>query len=509
MRYVLNASQMKNIDAYSIKEIGIPSCVLMERAALEVAMVVQKNHNTRARIIAVCGSGNNGGDGIAAARILFHMGYQADILFLGSNENATGETRKQMEIAANMGIAILSECQFSSYDVCLDAIFGIGLTRDVEGQVAEVITQINQSGLVTYAVDIPSGVDADTGRIRGHAIQAAYTITFGYAKIGLLLYPGAACAGEVTVADIGFPKRAERNENLTCFTYDREDIKRLPVRPAYSNKGSFGKVLVIAGSKDVYGACHLCARAAYAAGAGLVKVLTAKENADLVKISLPEAIVLSYGTEAEVTSEQWEAWAEEIRQASALVIGPGIGLESMSSKLLGLVMETGNAPVILDADALHLLSQTETYLIRRKVEGFGDLVNLSDRFILTPHLKEMARLMHVDTREVADHFPEVALWATKAAGYTLVLKDARTMVTQQGKAYINCSGNNGMATGGSGDVLAGVIAALVAQGMMPYEAATLGVYLHGLAGDDAAAKKGLYSMIASDIIDSLAHVVDN
>lgn len=267
MRYVVDSQEMKAIDNYTIQEIGIPSLVLMERAALAVMEQIEKRVNNKERILCLCGIGNNGGDGVAVARMLYQKGYKVQCRIVGNLQKCSKETSKQIEIAEKIGVPFVNKESQSEYTIIVDALFGIGLSRDITGEFAKIIEWVNQQDNQVFAVDIPSGICADTGHIKGVAINADVTVTFGYWKTGLLLFPGCACAGDVIVADIGFSETS--NSSLKKFLYVKEDIKRLlPTRQPYSNKGTYGKVLIFAGSKNMAGACYLSASAAYHMGVG-------------------------------------------------------------------------------------------------------------------------------------------------------------------------------------------------------------------------------------------------
>lgn len=506
MKYILDAIKMKAVDDFTINQIGIPSMVLMERAALSVCNHIQTDINKNAKILTVCGRGNNGGDGLAVARMLKEKGYLVEVLLLGEVEHMTKETSQQLKIASELGVKVLNKVKIEAYNVIIDAIFGIGLSKEVKGIYHAVIKEINESENVVYSIDIPSGIRANDGQVMNIAVKADYTITFGYEKIGLILYPGCEYAGMLSIEDIGFPLTLPASVHANTFLYDKTDLKRLPIRYAYSNKGTYGKVLVIAGTKNMGGACYLAAKAAYCSGAGLVKVFTVEENRNMIQTLLPEALLSTYDTDScrfEVVLEQLRA---DMKWADSIVIGPGIGLTDTTKKMVDLVLRQAEVPVVVDADALHILSEHNEYVKR----GTGDTayeIKLGNHIILTPHVKEMSRLAGCSTKEITENILGSVKIATRNQGYTLALKDARTIVSNGEQLYINSSGNNGMATGGSGDVLTGIIAAFTAAGMQPFKATCLGVYVHGLAGDEARIKKGVYSLVASDIIDALSMVL--
>lgn len=499
MKYIVSGAKMKEIDSYSIQTIGIPGPVLMERSALAVADAVEKKAGKKDRILAVCGTGNNGGDGVASCRLLKEKGYDVEVLILGDEKRATESTKLQIRIARNLGVPILNNAKIKEYNVIIDAIFGIGLDKAIGGIFETVINEINSGNNRVFAVDIPSGIHSASGKIMNAAVRADYTITFGLYKMGLVLYPGRDYAGEVILADIGFPKAAVDAVKPEAFLYEPEDLCRLPKRMNYSNKGTFGKVLVIAGSKNMCGACLLSAKAAYRTGAGLVKVLTVEDNRTVMQADLPEALLSTYDPANLKSKLEVDRITKELSWATAVVIGPGMGITGPSGQLLDIVMHGTEVPVIVDADALNILSGRN--------EPAEEKLDFSRNVILTPHLLEMARLYECSVETIRENIIETAISATKGKKFTLALKDARTIVTDGSKIYVNVSGNNGLATGGSGDVLTGIIAALLAQGMEQFEAASLGVYLHGLAADYAVQEKNHYSLMASDIIEALCDVI--
>ncbi|MDF2589497.1 MAG: hypothetical protein K0S41_3338, partial [Anaerocolumna sp.] len=499
MNLVVNSQQMKGIDTFTCEQIGIPAIVLMERAALKVAEEIKKHADKKTKILAVCGLGNNGADGIATARILYSEGYQVDILLVGDETRALELTKQQINIAANLSISIYNNINLSEYTILIDAIFGIGLNRPITGIYEDIINEINNEEKLVFSVDVPSGLSTDTARPQNVAVKANYTITFGLTKLGLILYPGCEYAGNVIVVDIGFPQKAIDNYLSNCFFYDSYDLLRLPKRENYSNKGTFGKVLIIAGSFNMSGACYFSAKSAYRTGAGLVKVVTTEENRTIIQSSLPEVILTTYQSNSNEINNINKIVAD-IEWASVIVIGPGIGNNSISEQILDLVINKATVPIIIDADAINILSNKLNKLVPNM--NSNDRIKkltkiLPEQTILTPHLKELSKLINNPVNEVMTNLLPISNLCTSDNNLIFVMKDARTIVAHENSRYINVSGNNGMATGGSGDVLTGIIAALIAQGLDAREAAMLGVYVHGLAGDIADKKKGKYSMMAS------------
>ena len=318
----------------------------------------------------------------------------------------------------------------------------------------------------------------------------------------------------ISVVDIGFPELATTHSEIDTFYYEVEDLKQLPIRKNYSHKGTYGKVLVIAGSKGMSGAAYLSAKAAYRSGVGLVKVLTADANRVILQTSLPEALFAAYDEEGIDSKERQQKLLDDLSWATVIVIGPGLGQSQIAVELLETVISKAKVPVIIDADGITLLSKlldnhsqiTKKLSIRNRVEYLTEL--LKEQTVLTPHLLELSRLLGISVSDIANNMIDTACQCSYNNKLIYAIKDARTIVTQSQNKYINISGNNGMATGGSGDVLTGIIAALIAQGMPPFDATCLAVYIHGLAGDIAMKEKGAYSMMASDIIASIEKVLN-
>lgn len=463
---------------------GMPGLVLMERAALSAAAVLMKNESRDTRFLAVSGAGNNGGDAVAVARILHEQGYQAAVTVAAEESKMSEDLRTQLALAANCSVPVLplSSIEDGVFDVLIDGIFGIGLSREVTGAYRHVIECMNNSGARCYAVDIPSGIDAETGAVLGVAVRADVTVTFGVNKQGLVLHPGCEYAGKVYVMDIGFPKKSVARAVPSAFTYELSDLTHMPERYARSNKGSYGHVLVVAGSKEMSGACYLAAKAAYRSGAGLVRVVTPEENRQILLSALPEILF-----------SDRDSLLDGIRWADAIVIGPGIGREEEAAEMVRTVVQKADVPVVIDGDAIYHVSRCAD--------------RLNGQFVLTPHVKEMTYLAGGSVEQLLGAMYEKTLETSQKWNCIVAHKDARTIVSDGNKVYINTSGNNGMATGGSGDVLAGLTGGLLAQHMEPMQAACLGVYVHGLAGDCMARKKSVYSLMASDLLDGIAEVL--
>ncbi|WP_449598339.1 NAD(P)H-hydrate dehydratase [Niallia sp. Marseille-Q9988] len=491
MEYLLNCEEMKRCDVTTIQKIGMPSMVLMERAALSVVEELDSFDLTR--VLVVCGSGNNGADGYAVARLLHLQNIKVDVLFVGDEQKRTTENKQQQKIAEYYGVSSEKKIENNPYTTIVDALFGIGLSRPLSGKYLEIIEQVNQAEGEILSVDIPSGISADNGKVMGNAIKATRTVTFAFRKLGLVLYPGADYAGVVKVKDIGITARGFEGRFPKIYTYTRKDLERIPRRQSYSNKGTYGKILVVAGSKNMSGAAYFSAKAAYRMGAGLVRIVTPEENRQILQTLLPEAIVTTY--QRSQLDGDW--LTEAINWASAIVIGPGMGISEEAKYLLSKVLSISKVPLVIDADAITLVAKEPELLHDHE-----------QKIIMTPHVGEMSRLTGKPIPKIADDIIEVAEKFAAEKKLTCVLKDARTIVTEGTEdTYVNTSGNNGMATGGTGDVLTGVIVGLLAQGLREREAARLGVYIHGLAGDAAAAQKGSYGMLADDVCDAINEVV--
>lgn len=505
MRYLVTGSQMKTIDRHAIEGTGIPSVVLMERAALAVADAVEELEcNRSARILAVCGTGNNGADGVAAARILYCRGYSVTILLAGDPGHGTEEFHLQRRIAENLGMQIVTWRDFlpGHCDVLIDAVFGVGLSRPVEGEYLKVLQMMKNAGAVTtVAVDMPSGIHSGSGQVLGDAVRADVTVTFGYQKLGSVLYPGRALSGRVKVCEIGLPPEsiAVLDEgDAAAVTFDEEDLARMPRRPAYSNKGTFGKVLVVAGSAGMGGAAYLSALAAYRTGAGLVKIMTDEQNRSLLQQLLPEAILDTY--RAGEMEQEPDAFHEKVERecawADVIVLGPGIGQAPGVRGLMREFLMNAYVPMVLDADGLNAVAK------------YPELKQyFTENIIITPHMGEMSRLTGMSVEQLGRDIVAAAVEYSVSHGITCVLKDAASVVCgRDGQIYVNTVGNSCMAKAGSGDVLSGVIAGLLAQGCEPWDAAALGVFLHGMAGDRIRARDGSHGMLARELADEVGRI---
>ena len=481
---------MKTADSYTIHTLGVPSLVLMERAALAVVQNMKERKIDISKALIVCGSGNNGGDGFAIARLIQEEGWMPEVLFAGRESSLSEECAVQKKIVENMGIPVVTEIPEKEYTVIIDAVFGVGLSREISGRYAEIIRWMNEQNCAKTAVDIPSGICSETGRVLGIAFRADLTVSMACVKIGCELYPGKEYAGETVAAPIGISTDIFKEDPSVCMTYDREDLPvLLPRRKANSHKGSYGKVLMITGSSGMAGAAYLSARAAYAVGAGLVQIYTSENNRTVLQELLPEAIISCYQEYEEERLDKLLAWADVV------CIGCGLGQSRLSEQLLIHTLEKANVPCVIDADGLNLLA------------GHMDLLGRADApVILTPHMLEMSRLTKESVPAIQERRMEIVRKFTEEYPVICALKDSRTVVAAKGRQpFLNLAGNSAMAKAGSGDVLAGTITGLAAQGSAPFKSACTGVLLHACGGDDGRDRKGAYSLQARDLIGGIEH----
>ncbi|RAV04120.1 NAD(P)H-hydrate dehydratase [Paenibacillus sp. YN15] len=567
--FAVTSEEMRRLDRRTIEEIGIPAMVLMENAGRAIAEEVLRlagrggsaavregggvqgaaagsgaaggaaaagagaapggeraaagadsalPARRRERWLVLAGKGNNGGDGFAAARHLMEAGVAVDVALAVPAAELSGEAAAQAAIAARFGVPCLdasasgAPLQWERYSGVVDALLGTGAAGAPREPYAALIRAANASGLPIVAADIPSGMDADTGAVHAPCIRAASTVALAFLKRGLLQYPGAEYAGQITVAPIGIPSRLAREEGVAVRYVTAqtaaEALSLDPLRPraADTHKGTYGHVLVAAGSAAMMGAGLLSASAALRGGSGLVSWALPASLTPLA-VNRPPELMLAPLTEtpapASADAVGWSAVApqalrELANSRSAMLIGPGLGRWAGDSAWLRRIWEETACPLVVDADALNMLADAQ---------DFRTWIAPANRpAILTPHPGEMSRLLGIPTAEVQRDRIGSAIRFAREHNVVLVLKGARTVTAlPDGRAYINGTGNPGMATGGAGDVLAGLIASLLAQGYAAGEAAALGVYLHGAAGDRAAQLRpgGSASLLAGDIVAQL------
>lgn len=485
---IVTTAQMKAIEADAIEKKGVPSLLLMENAAYGVKKEVLKYNPKNVAVFA--GKGNNGGDGLALSRQLMAMGISVTIYFVGDFNKATPDCNKNLSYlkAYNADIHYVTDninlIDLTNSDVVIDALIGTGLNRQLSPLYSEIVNIINSSGKTVISVDCPTGINSDTGEDYGIAVNSDITVTFHLPKIGLLLYPANSHIKKLVVSDIGIPYISKNN----IFTLDKNSAKEiLPKRVEYSNKGTYGKALFISGCDTMAGAAIINAKSAYKAGCGLVNICSTRHVIGVAHCILPEAVTT-------LNSDLTTA----LEGKNAIAIGSGLGISDNGRKTLEYVIENSKAPLIIDADGLNTLSENTDLLKRLKVNC-----------VITPHLKEMSRLTGISVKEISANMQKTALDFAKKYNIVVVLKSAHTVIASpNGRICINTTGTSAMSKGGSGDSLTGVIAGLIAQGLKPFDAACLGAYLNGKAGEIAEQKLSSYSVMATDISDCICDAIN-
>jgi len=485
------SSQMKNADKMAWEKFGIPSIVLMENAAISCVNEIKNFH----KFVILCGKGNNGGDGFAIARHLINMGKEVKIyLLLG--DNFSNDAKINFDILKNMDIPYYADTDNLKTDILLcdcvvDAIFGTGIKGEIAEEILNVIDIVNENSKYILSVDIPSGVCADSGKVLKNAIKANKTITFGAYKRGLLLYPGADYTGKIKVCDISLPKQA--TEDIRVETIEEELVQSLiPKRRNNSQKGDYGKVLVIGGSVGMAGAVCLAICGAFGVGAGIVTAIVPTEINDIIQKTIPNAMTYPVDFRKDTAKI-----IDKMQGFDAVLFGNGIGREEFVIDLLESVAKNAKVPVIIDADGLFALSKKSEILKCCK-----------SNIIITPHAMEMARLVGSTVDGIEADRLGISEKYVLENGLTLVLKGNHTIITtQDGKQFINMTGNSGMATAGSGDVLAGMVAGFVGGKISIQDATISAVYLHGLAGDFAAKQTNKLSLSSLDIAKAISHIL--
>lgn len=499
------AQEISNIDRRAIRKFGIPEPVLMENAAAAVMQEMERHFDglSAVKVGILCGKGNNGGDGLALARRLRIRGIAVRVALLAPFASLQGEARLNLavlrktdvEILQNAGASVLGDIIAWS-DILVDALLGVGLSKPIKGNYALAVEFMNVSGRPVVAIDMPTGVDADTGQVQGSAVHADLTVTMALPKRGLYLYPGADFAGQVRVADIGIPPEVIEQEPIRTNLLNRELLQgSLECRDRDSHKGTYGHLLIVAGSLGKAGAAVMAAKGALRSGAGLVTMSAPSGIVPILQQQTNEAMCIPAGESIDGTIGMGAE--NEILKASsnmsACAIGPGLTTHYETVQVVRNLVQRIEIPTVIDADGLNAL-----------VGALDALKQAKAPVIVTPHPGEMARLAGVSTDAVrGDRLGTARMFAMKY-GVTVVLKGAGTVIaTPLGDVFLNTTGNPGMATGGTGDALTGMIGSLLAQGYRTLEAACYGVYLHGLAGDLAAAEKGEAGMIAGDLIEKI------
>lgn len=515
--YIATAHEMRNIDRRATDKFGIPSILLMENAAHGILRVIEENYGPikGRKITIVCGKGNNGGDGLAVARLLHNRDAVVQVILLADTGEMKGDAQTNLNIALKMGINIAipsplaGEGKGEGADIwavrtalnhsylIIDAIFGTGLSAHVTGDHLEIIELINDSGRTVVSVDIPTGINSDTGEVMGDAVKADATITFTLPKRGHFLYPGSELTGKLHIVDISIPEPAIEEEGISLNLLTEDDITRLiPDRLENSHKGSFGHVLVIAGSMGKGGAAAMTSLSCLRSGAGLVTLATPESVQPLIAGMVKEIMTYPLPETAEKTIglDAIEAIMKLSKDKDIVALGPGLTTNEETVEVVRRIIKELKIPVVIDADGINALAG-----------GHGGGNSFT---ILTPHPGEMARLTGKSSAEIQKDRIGIARDFAVNNGVFLVLKGAHTVIAEpSGTVHINQTGNPGMATAGTGDALTGIIAGLIAQNIDISSAVRLGVYLHGLAGDIAAKEKGMIGMIAGDLIERIPEAI--
>ncbi len=490
---ISTAEEMMNADKKMAELYGMPTLILMEHASIRLFEEMEKRDLLGGKIVIVCGKGNNGGDGYALARLLFMKGADVSIINAFSMAPTAHDALVNYKICRNLGIRFTDTKALPYADVIVDAIFGIGMNNRLNEFCSEIINKINTSSAYKISVDLPSGAYGDFLVQKNVCVKADLTVTFASLKPALVFYPSSYSCGEIVCVDIGIKDDCFGGRS---YVIDRDYIaKTIPERCKDGHKGSFGRVLCVAGSKSFTGAAFMCGQAAMRTGCGTVKLCVPESIADIIEMKTTEVMVVScpdngFGQISETAAGEIIKNATE---ADAIVFGCGMGRYSGAYEILEKILLTVNVPVVIDADGIYALAQ-----------NIDILKSAVCPVILTPHVGEMSYLTGIDSSELVSGAIACASDFSKKYGVTLCLKNARTVVAlPDGSTYVNVMGNSGMAKGGSGDVLAGMIGSFAAQGADFCSAAVLGVGLHAMAGDAAAEIYGEYSVTPLDVIENI------
>ena len=504
---ILTVEQMKTEERLS-DEMGVTYQRLMENAGCAAASFIRKAISGVAgrNFMIFCGSGNNGGDGLVVARKLFEEGANVIIVLCGGMPRSD-EAKYMYECVIRAGITMLDfdidrkkvDEFLGGADIIIDALFGTGFSGEFRAPYDEIAEMINSDIAVKISLDIPSGVDAATGLAAKNAVKANFTVAFEAAKPGHLLLPGKEFCGTTEVVDIGIPHEVRAQVEQNCFLTGEDMVfSSIRRRPRFSNKGTFGKLLCITGSANFPGAAVLSALGAMRSGAGLTTVAATEKVVSIIAPRIPEATFLPLleNEDGTISIKSKEKLLLQVEKADAVLIGCGLGRGKDIAELVELVLENANGTVVVDADGLNCISENPEILKKAKQIP-----------IITPHMGEMARLCGISIPETVEKRIEIASETAKKYDAIVVLKDSSTVIAEpNGDIYFNSTGNPGLSKGGSGDCLAGMIASFAAQGYIETSCAVCGVYLHGLAADNAAKELSEYGMLPSDIPDYLCKI---
>ncbi|MCY6354565.1 NAD(P)H-hydrate dehydratase [Clostridium sp. ZS2-4] len=492
---IVTSQEMRQIDKFCIENLKIPSIVLMENAALKVLKNLDIHRDNC--FVVICGSGNNGGDGLALARHLWVLKKKVDIFLIGEEESLSQDSRVNYNVLLNMGVNVnfiknigdVDELRnaINRSEVIVDAIFGTGLSREVKDIYGIVISIINISSKYVVSIDIPSGLNANTGEILGAAVKADKTISFQFYKRGFLKYEAHNLTGEIILEEIGIPEFAADKFEIRDYIIQNEDIKNgMLRRDKYSHKGKFGRVAVIAGSRGFVGAAYITTQAAVRSGAGLVTLCCSEAVQQIISNKFTEAMTVSY--------KDKEKLNEILKKSNVIAIGPGMGNNEGTLKIVTDTLKLTECPLVIDADGINVLKDN-LHLLKNKKE----------KVILTPHLGEMSRITNISIEKIEKNKIQIAKQFAKEYGVILLLKGYNTIITDGETTIVNTTGNSGMASGGMGDCLTGVIASFIGQGLDPFKATYMAAYVHGACGDKLS--ENMFCVNAQHVLEELPFVI--
>ncbi len=510
MEYILSVEEMRRADAIAIEDLKIPGLILMENAGLKTAQCIAKKFYpiVNKTVGIFCGKGNNGGDGFVIGRHLSRMGASVTFWLTGKKHDLAGDAKVNMKIAEKMGLPISELCNWNSgnklveFDIVIDSLLGTGLKGEVSGIYCDIIESINNFSGNVVAVDTPSGLDCDTGKPLGICVNADMTVTMGNIKTGMLFYPGRNFIGELFVADLNVSDNVFVKINPAKYINHLLDYKKLlPIRPGDAYKNSFGKILVLAGSTGLTGAASLCCLAALRSGAGMVILGCPQSLNSVFENNLMEVMTnpLPDTDKGCLKESAFDDLKDSLEWSHVIALGPGLSTHPETKKFVHRLLKEQSHSMVIDADGLNNVA-----------DYTGLLTNYSSELVLTPHLGELSRLTGLKIQEIQQKsIPTVQKFAQEW-GVVLLLKGGPTIIGDpEGNVHINLSGNAGMATAGSGDVLTGLIAGFLGQGLNAINAAVLAAFLHGLSGDRVQKQTGQRGIIASDLVDQIPKALDD
>ena len=494
--YIMSRENCRKVDNYTIKEIGIPSIVLMENAANEVVLRIK---DIGEKYVIFCGEGNNGGDGLAIGRKLINLDKEVIFIIINERNRFTSDFEINLNILKNMDcniiyinreedISIINEVA-KDEKIAIDCIFGVGLNRDISNLCSKIINFINMNFNMIISVDVPSGLNADTGELMGNSIRAKRTYSFEVMKMGFISYKALEYLGELEIINIGIPKEAKEINNEKIFILNKKDYKKLiKLRKVFGHKSNYGKISILAGSRGFTGAAKITTNACVKAGAGLTTLITEEYVQDVLSCTITEAMTINLQESYNVI--------KNLEEANVIAIGPGIQEIEIYIDLIRNIKNVNNKLFVVDAGALEGFSKDKEVMNKMR-----------NKAVFTPHPGEMSRIINKPIGYVEENRIKVAREYAKANNIVVLLKGYNTVITNGDNTYINSKGNSKMSSGGMGDSLTGIIASLIGQGNSLIEGALLGAYIHGVSGEKAGENK--YSVTASDIIENIPLVMEN